>query len=130
MLFEFREIHGRVVLRLFLGSYAECNTYDNAYNPLTIMKCLHRKENFQIGLIFELCELSSVGNMMHVQKKRYTWKEKFNFLRQIACGMSYLHRHGIIHRDRKSVPANLALSLISSPPSVRPFALHPTSLTR
>ena len=58
-------------------------------------------DKFYLGFVFELCSAGSLFSHIH---KKGTFKdrgflEKMVIARDIACGMSYVHEHNIVHRD-------------------------------
>jgi serine/threonine protein kinase len=69
----------------------------SAYFPLEAKD----DDKFYLGFVFELCSAGSLFSHIH---KKGTFKdrgflEKMVIARDMACGMSYVHEHNIVHRD-------------------------------
>lgn len=54
---------------------------------------------FYLGFVFELCSAGSLFSHIHRKGTFKSFVEKMVIARDIACGMSYVHEHNIVHRD-------------------------------
>ena len=53
-------------------------------------------------MVMELCENGNLANFMTVnQAATVDWAKRMEFAIDIATGMNYLHKLGVIHRDIK-----------------------------
>ncbi|XP_028657483.1 serine/threonine-protein kinase PLK4 isoform X1 [Erpetoichthys calabaricus] len=52
-----------------------------------------------VYLVLEMCENGEMTRYLKKRKKPFSEDEARQFMRQIVKGMSYLHDHGILHRD-------------------------------
>ena len=54
---------------------------------------------WQIGLVFELCDPYDLYHVLHNHKIKLSLQQKLQLARESASGLAYLHSHNILHRD-------------------------------
>ncbi|EZG79958.1 protein kinase [Gregarina niphandrodes] len=76
-----------------------------------------------LGIIFELCELGTLHQLVHYPEKKIPTKQKIQLLIQIGEGIRYLHDKKVIHRDIKPLNILLAAQGASCSPKLCDFGL-------
>ena len=54
---------------------------------------------WQIGLVFELCDPYDLYHLLHNHKIKLKLEQKLQLARESASGLAYLHSLNILHRD-------------------------------
>lgn len=59
-------------------------------------------ENGQTHIVMEYCDNGRLFDYLHTPEVQISPGTVLEWSHQIACGMAFLHRHNVIHRDLKS----------------------------
>ncbi|KAJ3309674.1 hypothetical protein HDV04_005863 [Boothiomyces sp. JEL0838] len=82
--------------------YRECKIMCNLRNSNTVLLQGIVEEKDTYMLVMEYMEGGSLRDLLH-SSKEITWASRGLFAYDIACGMAYLHKSGIVHCDLKSL---------------------------
>ncbi|KAJ3268806.1 hypothetical protein HDV01_002184 [Terramyces sp. JEL0728] len=82
--------------------YRECNIMCNLRNSNTVLLQGIVEEKDTYMLVMEYMEGGSLFDLLH-SSKEITWGDRGLFAYDIACGMAYLHKSGVVHCDLKSL---------------------------
>ncbi|XP_017484038.1 PREDICTED: LIM domain kinase 1-like, partial [Rhagoletis zephyria] len=85
----------------------------NFLKEVAVLRSLHHKnvlrfigvlyKDKKLHLVTEYIAGGSLKELIHDSGLPLTWPQRISFAKDIACGMSYLHRMNIIHRDLNSL---------------------------
>ncbi|XP_049311058.1 LIM domain kinase 1 isoform X2 [Bactrocera dorsalis] len=85
----------------------------NFLKEVAVLRSLHHKnvlrfigvlyKDKKLHLVTEYIAGGSLKELIHDSGLPLTWPQRVSFAKDIACGMSYLHRMNIIHRDLNSL---------------------------
>lgn len=71
------------------------------HNVLRFIGVLYREK--KLHLVTEFIPGGSLKELIHDSGLPLPWEQRISFAKDIACGMAYLHRMNIIHRDLNSL---------------------------
>jgi serine/threonine protein kinase len=60
---------------------------------------LTTSEHGQIGIVMEYCAKGTLRDYLTSNFQQFTWENKFEMAQEIAKGLRFIHRQGLLHRD-------------------------------
>jgi serine/threonine protein kinase len=60
---------------------------------------LTTSERGETGIVMEYCANGTLRDYLTSNFQQFTWENKFDMAREIAKGLQFIHRQGLLHRD-------------------------------